>query len=231
MATPSKNLQSYAERMPILLDQLKEISEGLVAMKHDIDDLKQWRKDPLDLEQTVNRLTATANRSINLSREMVGLITKECSSVQTAFLFGEDEMKGLHKVENIDINTSMYHKAPRLTPKVGYAEATRRLNRLQPTAENNKQITIRQLAGCLGLRPTEAHIIEFWVMAKPLDPNHEAIKTYGMINVLTPDGRVFFFQAKEFIRVFYENYYVGLLLGKIKAISNRKVGKVVKFLD
>lgn len=230
MSTPSKNLQKFAESMPMLLDNLKSISEQLIAVKNDFDDLIKWRTDPDAVRNGLKRSQESTNRAIERARKMTDLINSECASVREAFLFGEEEMKGFHKPENITIDTAMKHKAPKLTARIGFEEAKKRLYKIRPANEKMGLITARQLNGCFGFRPSESHFVEFWMEALPYGKDDMPIKTNGMLTMTAGNRGFFFFQCEEFLKTYYKNYHVGLIKGEIKAISTRKDGKLVRFV-
>lgn len=229
MATPSKNLTQYAETLPVMRDLLKDTLHKMIDVRYAFDDLLKFKVSPSRVVELHRIIEGNLNRILEVERKMENLITTECATVKQALLYGEDEVKGLHRPEAITINSSFGPRAPKLTPRVGYEEATNRLNSLKPKNDNNDKISIRQLAWCLGQRGSESHIIEFWTMAKPEDKSQGWIKTNGVLNLLTPDGMVYWAHAKEFVKRLYENYYVGLLTSKIIPISTKK-GKWIRFL-
>ena len=228
MATPNKHTLKAARLMPVLEDFIKSLVESNVSLEQDFDTMVRRHSLPDEVKQGFSRQREIINKAYSKFKEIDYQLRLVDNSTRQAFLFAEDNLKGKYKPENLNINTNMWEAAPPLTPKVGYEEAMKRLNKLEPKED---KITIRQLAGCLGKRPTEAHIIEFWIMAVPEDKSRGPIKTNGIIHILTPDGLIYFAHAKEFVKRLYENYYLGLITGKIVAISTRKSGKVVRFLD
>lgn len=226
MSTPIKALQKYSEELPSMLDDSKAITEGLISLKNDLPDL--WRNGIEDFEKLIDVILEKSNRHTESIRRHIGYINQAGGTYQQCLELGEEKKKGKIDPKDYTINTSLLNEAPRLTPKVGYEEAMKRLNLLTPKHDDHAKITIRQLNGCLGFRASEAHCVEFWIMAVPEDSTQAPIKTNGMINPL-PDGTIFFFQAVEFIKTLYRTYYLPLIRGEIKAISNHK-GKFVRFL-
>ena len=231
MSTPNKHTVKAAELMPVLEDFFKSLIESNLGLENDFDSMVRLHSFPDEVKKGFARHREIINRAYNKFKEIDFELRQVDNTTRQAMLWGEDEMRGEHKVENMTIDTSLYNKAPKLTPRVGYSEAQKRLNLLRPKKGNADKISIRQLAGCLGQVGSESHIIEFWTMAEPEDKSRGWIKTKGILNLLTPDGMVYFTHAKEFLRRLYENYYVGLITGKIVAISNRTSGKVVRFFD
>lgn len=231
MSTPNKHTVKAAELMPSLESLFKALIKSNLGIEIDFDTMVRTHSFPDEVKKGFTNHRELLNKAYNIFKDIDFELRQIDNSTRQAFLWGEEEMMGRHKVENMTINTSLYNKAPRLTPRVGYDEAMKRLNTLRPRKGDNDKITIRQLAGCLGQVGSESHIIEFWTMAVPEDKEREPIKTYKILNVITPDGMVYFAHAKEFIKRLYENYYLGLITGKIVAISSRSKGKVVRFVD
>ena len=228
MATPSKAVKRFAEDLPPRIEDLKDLLKGLISMKNDLPEL--WRNGIEQHERLLDLSIENTNKILEAFRRDVAFIQEECKgSYAQALLLGMDKAEGKLDPDKYDINTCLRTEAPKLTPKVGYEEALRRLNTLCPKLDDHNKITIRQLNGCLGFRPSEAHAVEFWVQAVPEDPSRPGIKTNGILSILDPSGTIFFFQAKEFLRALYENYYVGLIKKEIIPISNKK-GKFVRFL-
>ena len=159
MSTPSKNLVKYAEIMPSMREMIKSSISSAVEIEKNFDDVIKYREAPEKVFQGHRRLLKILNRLLEVERKMEDLITSESAVVRQAFLFGEEEMKGSHRPDQLTIDTGLAHKAPKLTPRVGYAEAMKRLNLLRPRKGDDSKITIRQLAGCLGQVGSESHIV------------------------------------------------------------------------
>lgn len=230
MATPSKNLQKFAEQMPVLLDYLKATVEGAVSIKNDLEDLHRYNKTIDDVEQSVQGVQTSANRALDLARKMTDLINKDSASVREAYLLGLEKQKGSINGANITINTALHHEAPPLTAKIGYEEAKARLARLPLSDVKNKLISIRALNKCFGFTGTEAHFVEFWREAT-MEIDGKPVRTACELpEVVMADGKrgFKFDNCMDFLKSYYTNYHVELLCGRIRALSTRKSGKVVR---
>lgn len=229
MSTPNKHTVKAAEMMPALEDFIKSLVESNVSLEQDFNTMVRRHSLPDEVKQGFARQREIINKAYSKFKEIDYELRCVDNTTRQAYLFVEDEIAGKHKIENYDINTSLYNKAPKLTPRVGYDEAMRHLNKTKPKGKNKDMISSRQLAGCLGQVGSESHIVEYWNVAEPEDRTRGPIKTNGILNP-TADGMIYFTHAKEFLKRLYENYYVGLITGNIIAISNQKSGKVVRFM-
>ena len=230
MPTPSKNLQKYAELVPLVGKEVNLILLSSLKVRSGLEKMHEMSlKEQLDfLQGQLDSIVQSANRLAELNVRQDTLIKKESSTVGQALLFAQDELNGLHTEKELNVNTSLYNHAPRLCAKVGYEEALKRLQRLSPTGDHRDKVSDRAFCYCFGFEGSECHFVEFWRDAKPKGGGKE-LKTNGHLQYSVPFTGYYWYQCEKFLRAYYETYYVAQLKGKVKAISTRNEGKIVEF--
>lgn len=231
MPTPSKNLLKYAGTIPKVQKELKEILKTSTAAKVDVDNLytRSFQEQQEILHNVLDSIISSTNKIVELTIRQEHWIKTESAAIQQELLYSQDELDGLHKIDSLNINSCLYMHSPRLCARVGYDIAVDRLKKLSPTGDYRNKVGDRAFCYCFGFEGTECHFVEFWRDAKPQDGG-KALKTNGHLEYSLPFTGYYWYQCEKFLRAYYENYYVDQIKGKIKAVSNRKVGKVVQFL-
>ncbi len=208
MSTPNKNHVSISEICPHLLEDLKDGSEKVVGLMNDVKDLIAYRMEPSTMQENVRTIQTIINRSIEQVRRICDYLLAENRTNQEAYLFSEEEMKGLHKPENISPNTApRNHARPgSLVARVGRDECMKMLKLVCARDRKNRIVTTGAACKCFGFTGSEHHFLEVWSTLREFGTN-SPLKTYGILRYDKMNKGYKWDELMDFAREYYGNYH------------------------